>query len=109
MCSDCCLCTLAKFTTITQAFNVSHRLSAKYDTSRDLLHTHDCFILDQQTRDLCAQSVPFGSSSGQGGQVHDSLGFHDSDHANIWQVIRERLSTTQTTRGNSTTIIHLAH
>jgi hypothetical protein len=79
------------------------------DASRNLLHTRDSFTLVYQKTSDFVQSELFSASRGEGGRPSTSVvGIPSQRPVHIWQVSWVRLAATKTTRGNSTTVIHLA-
>jgi hypothetical protein len=106
--SKCCCCLQAKFTTVYKLLGFPPTVG-RCDASRDLvtcctpatpLHL---FTSRQVTLYSVIQCVEWGRWPGT-----SVVGIASQWPAHIWRVTWVRLANTQTIRGNSTTIIHLA-
>ena len=105
--SNCCWCLQAKFTTVSRACRFSTDCRPMWQPSWLAAHPwllYACLPADKRLFTVrviqCVEWGEWPSTS--------VVGIPSQWPAHIWQVTWVRFAATQTTRGNSTTVIHLA-
>ena len=105
--SNCCWCLQAKFAAVSQACRFSIDCRPMWHHSSLAAHPRLLYTCLPTGKWLCTVSVIQCVEWG-GWPITSVVGIPSQWPANIWQVTWVRLAATQTTRGSSTTIIHLA-